>query len=236
MRALLLAAGLGTRLRPLTDSVPKCLVPVRGRPLLGYWIELLADAGIERIVVNLHHRAEQVLGYVTSHPRRHLVVTAREDSLVGTGGSILLHLPLLGRGPFLVIHADNLSRFDVGAFLERHRRRPSGCELTMLTFETDRPETCGIVTLDAAGVVTAFEEKPRAPRGRVANGAVYVVEPSVIDFLEGLGKTTVDFSTEVLPAFMGRIATFPCDGYHRDIGSPESYARAQLDTGYLVRP
>lgn len=233
MNALLLAAGLGTRLRPLTDSVPKCLVPIRGRPLLAYWLDLLFAAGLERVVVNTHHLPEQVLAFLSSSPHAGRVQAEYEPELVGTGGSILRHHASLGPGPFLVAHADNLSRFDVYAFLARHRTRPAGCELTMMTFETDTPSSCGIVELDGAGVVTSFEEKPAAPRSRLANGAVYVLEPSVVDRLRALGRAAADLSTEILPGLVGRMVAFHNDVYHRDIGSPAAYAQAQLDSRYL---
>jgi len=233
LKALLLAAGLGTRLRPLTDRIPKCLVPIRGRPLLDYWIELLTEAGVGPLLVNLHHHRDQVEAFLRDHPRRDAVETVVEPRLLGTGGTVLANRAFLGDGPFLVIHADNLSRFDVRAFLDRHRNRPAGCEITMLTFETTTPESCGIVEVDAQGIVRDYQEKPRQPTSRLANGAVYCFEPSVLRTLEALGRPEVDLSTEVLPRYVGRMVIFPTDGYHRDIGTPESYAQAQIETGYL---
>lgn len=233
MRALLLAAGLGTRLRPLTDRVPKCLVPIRGKPLLGYWLDLLGRAGLERMVVNLHHLPDQVRAFLAASPWRDRVIAVEEPALLGTGGSILAHRSHLGDGPFMVVHADNLSRFDVAAFLERHRLRPPGCELTMMTFTTETPRSCGIVEVDGAGVVTSFVEKPADPRSRLANGAVYLLEPSVAEALAALGRAEVDLSTQVIPRYVGRMATFHNAVYHRDIGTPDAYRQAQLDTGYL---
>ncbi|MGC3996951.1 MAG: nucleotidyltransferase family protein [Anaeromyxobacter sp.] len=232
MNALLLAAGMGLRLRPLTDTVPKCLVPIRGRPLLAYWLDLLAQGGIDRVVVNTHYLSEQVVRFVESSPHRARVDLVHEDRLLGTGGSVLRHRALLGDGPFLLAHADNLTRFDVAAFLARHRTRPAGCALTMMTFETRTPESCGIVEVDARGVVVGFEEKPRAPRSRLANGAVYILEPEAVEALAALGKEAPDVSTELLPRYVGRMCTFHNAIYHRDIGSPEAYAEAQLDSAY----
>lgn len=233
MNALLLAAGLGTRLRPLTDRVPKCLVPIRGRPLLAYWLDLLLGAGIERVVVNTHYLPEQVAAFLSTSPHAGRVQAAYEPELLGTGGSILRHHAAMGPGPFLVAHADNLSRFDVGAFLACHRARPADCEATMMTFETETPSSCGIVEVDRQGVVTSFAEKPSAPRSRLANGAVYVLEPSVLERLRALGRATADLSTEILPGLVGHMVAFHNAVYHRDIGSPAAYAQAQLDTRYL---
>lgn len=231
MRALLLAAGLGTRLRPLTERIPKCLVPIRGKPLLAYWLDLLLDHGIERVLVNTHHLAGAVREFVSSSPWRERVVLVHENRLLGTGGTVLANRGFFLGQPVLVAHADNLTRFDVRAFVRRHETRPPGVPITMMTFCTDSPASCGIVEEDARGIVTGFHEKVANPPGDRANAAVYIFEPEVIQFLAGLGKDVIDLSTEVIPAFVGRIATFHNSDYHRDIGTLESLRRAEAEYG-----
>lgn len=227
-KALLLAAGLGTRLRPLTDVLPKCLVPICGRPLLGYWLELLDRAGFSRIVVNLHHHADLVRQYVEQTPYAAKVELVYEEKLLGTGGTLLANRSLLDGGPVLVAHADNLSVFDVQSFLSRHSGRPSGCDMTMMTFETDDPQSCGIVELDQRGVVTGFHEKVRNPPGNIANAAIYIFEPSIFDELAALGRATLDLSMQLLPAMVGRALTYPNMDFHCDIGTPRALAIAQF--------
>jgi len=229
VRALLLAAGLGTRLRPLTDHVPKCLVPVRGKPLLGYWFDLLLGNGIERVLVNTHHLADQVRHFVEASPWHGRIELLHEETLLGTGGTVLRAGAFFRNQAFLVAHADNLSRFDVAAFLRRHAERPAGAAITMMTFDTDAPRTCGIVTEDAQGIVTGFFEKVAHPPGNRANGAVYLFEPSVLDFLAGLPGPFIDLSTQVIPHFLGRMCAFHNADYHRDIGNPESLRLAELE-------
>jgi mannose-1-phosphate guanylyltransferase len=229
MRALLLAAGLGTRLRPLTERVPKCLVPIHGKPLLGYWLDLLLPSGIERVLVNTHHLPQAVERFIAASPWRERITLVHEDTLLGTGGTVLANRAFFAGRPFLVAHADNLTRFDVGAFLVRHARRPAGALITMMTFRTDSPQSCGIVEEDTQGLVTAFHEKVPHPPGDHANAAVYIFEPQIVDFLAGLGRPVIDLSTEVIPAFLGRICTFHNAGYHRDIGTLESLRRAELE-------
>src|SRR4029079_9169288 len=112
----------------------------------------------------------------------------------GTGGTVLRNAQFFGPGAFLDAHADNLTRFDVGAFIERHATRPAGCAITMMTFDTDAPQTCGIVEEDAQGRVRAFHEKVARPPGNRANGAVYIFEPEVLAYLRGLGKPFIDLS------------------------------------------
>jgi mannose-1-phosphate guanylyltransferase len=224
MRALLLAAGFGSRLRPITDHTPKCLVPVQGVPLLGYWLELLGKAGVGPLLVNLHYLPEQVERFVTGSPYRERVTLVREENLLGTAGTLHANRTFCAGEPVMLVHADNLSRFEVAAFLERHRTRPAGCQITMMTFVSPTPESCGIVECDADGVVLRFHEKVANPPGNLANGAVYILEPGVLDFIAKTGAA--DFSTEVLPHYLGRICTFHNDDYHRDIGTPESYQSA----------
>jgi len=228
-KALLVAAGLGTRLAPLTDVLPKCLMPIAGRPLLGLWLEMLAGDGFSEIVVNLHHHADLVGEYIRRSPWADRVILAPEPSLLGTGGTLLRQRDRFAHGPALFAHADNLSLFSPRAFLTAHHARPDGCAMTMMSFVTDAPRSCGILTLDVAGRVLEMDEKPLQPKGDLANAAVYIVEPAVTDFIAGLGKPVVDFSTEVLPVFMGRISSFHNGCYHRDIGTPASLALAQLD-------
>ncbi len=229
MRALLLAAGLGMRLRPLTDTVPKCLVPIRGKPLLRYWLDLLLGGGVERVLVNTHHLPEPVRMFVAASPWCRCVELVHEDVLLGSGGTLLANRDFFGAHAFMVAHADNLTRFDLPAFIARHVKRPSGVEITMMTFESDRPQSCGIVELDDRGVVTAFHEKVPNPPGDRANAAVYIFEPEIIDFLADLGKEFIDLSTEVIPNFVGRIATFHNSDYHRDIGCSESLRQAEAE-------
>jgi mannose-1-phosphate guanylyltransferase len=226
LKALLLAAGLGTRLRPLTETVPKCLVPIRGKPLLAYWLDLLLPNGIERVLINTHYLAPRVGEFRAASPWRGQMTLVHEPELLGTGGTILANRAFFGKEPFLVAHADNLSRFSVADFLRTHRQRPRPALMTMMTFETDMPQTCGIVETDASGLVQRFHEKVARPPGNRANAAVYIIEPEVVEFLASLNKAVIDFSTEAIPHFLGKIATFHNADYHRDIGSPESLLAA----------
>lgn len=229
MKALLLAAGLGTRLRPLTNTVPKCLIPVLGRPLLDYWLELLLKGGIESVLVNTHHLENKVREFVGGSAWRGRVKLVHEDALLGTGGTVLRNRRFFGRSAFMVVHADNLSVFDLGAFIARHAARPRGIALTMMTFDTDAPESSGIVVQDPEGLICEMHEKVANRPGTRANAAVYILEPEVVDFIASLGKPIVDLSTEVLPHFMGRIYGFHNADYHRDIGSAESLRKAEAE-------
>ncbi len=229
MRALLLAAGLGTRLRPLTNTLPKCLVPIHGRPLLDYWFDLLLPAGIERILVNTSYLPDQVRAHMAASPWRDRVDLIHETDLLGTGGTVLANRDWFGPGPILVAHADNLTDFDVSAMARAHADRPVDCASTMLAFRTDVPHLCGILELGPNGIVRQFHEKVPNPPGNLANGAVYIFEPEVIARIAALGKPFVDLSTEIIPGFLNRILAFEHPGYHRDIGNIESLELANRE-------
>lgn len=229
MRALLLAAGLGTRLRPLTNKVPKCLAPIHGRPLLDYWLETLLEHGVEEVLINTHYMAPIVWQFVRQSAWKERIQVVYEEQLHGTGGTILGNRAFFREETFLVAHADNLTIFDVKDFVCGHNARPLGTDLTMMLFEADNPQSCGIVELDGRGVVQAFHEKVQNAPGNLANAAVYLIEPPVLDIMASLGKSQIDFSTEVIPKILGKIFTYRNVTYHRDIGTMKSWSQANLD-------
>lgn len=230
MRALLLAAGFGTRLRPLTNTIPKCLVPIHNRPLMDYWLDLIfTEDRISHAVINTHYLSDVVTKHIAKSPWQDKITVVHEDELLGTGGTILANRSALADGPFLVIHADNLTDFDLPAFQAFHAAQPTGTAISMLAFRTDVPESCGILELDDVGVVQAFHEKVKNPPGNLANAAVYIIEPEVVEFIADLDKPIVDLSTEVIPHFVGRIAAMETHGYHRDIGTLEALELAHKE-------
>jgi len=229
MKALLLAAGFGTRLRPLTNHIPKCLVPIHEKPLLGYWLDLLLPNRISKILVNTHYLPTAVNEFIHSSPRRDDITIVHEPELLGTAGTILKNRDFLSDGPFLLAHADNLTRFSLDEFIAAHEQKQPHIEITMMTFDTDAPESCGIVELDESGIVTQFHEKSPIFRGTRANAAVYIIEPSVIEFIASLDKEIIDMSTEVLPHYLGRMQVYHNTQYHRDIGTLKSLELARQE-------
>ena len=228
LRALLLAAGLGTRLRPITLHTPKCLVSIGGEPLLGRWLRQLEDVGCEAVLVNTHYLAEQVQAFLNGWRSEGMAVhTVHEPELLGTAGTILGNQGFFRGATGLLIHADNAMADNLIGLLEAHRQRPTGCLLTMLTFRTDKPRSCGIVDTDELGVVTAFHEKVSNPPGNCANGAVYAFDADFVAFLKTLRPQPSDFSTEVIPQLLGRIKTWQASKAFFDIGTPEALETAQ---------
>jgi len=235
LRAVLLAAGLGTRLKPVTNKIPKCLVSINGKPLLQYWMELLFGNDISQVLINTHYMADAVHSYVSQTPWYDRITLFHEEVLLGTGGTLLANKEWLSDEFFLVAHADNLTDFDVNLFKLHHINRPPDMYITMMTFQTDMPSTCGIVEVDEKGIVKAFHEKVSNPPGNQANAAVYIMEPEVLEFLMGIGKPKIDLSTEVIPHYIGKIVTYPNTHYHRDIGTLESLRKAEKEFSGLLQ-
>ena len=229
IKALLLAAGLGTRLSPFTDNWPKCLMPIGERPLLEYWLETLYSSDVGEVLINLHHHSKIVQKFLNRSRFEGWVSSVFEDTLLGTAGTLRANNKYFQDCTSLLVHADNWCQCNFADFLHYHRTlRPKHCTITMMTFESPTPETCGIVEIDSDGVVHAFHEKSNNPPGNKANGAVYLLEPEILNWiLENPGIS--DFSTEVLPHFISRIATWHNQGIHRDIGALPMLKLAQSD-------
>jgi len=223
MRALLLAAGLGTRLRPLTRTIPKCLVPIKGQPLLDIWLETLTRASIGPFLINTHYLAEVVEAYVETSRYRDFVDLVHEPELCGTAGTLIGNLGFFQAEDGLLIHADNYCTADFQAFLQAHQDRPPECLMSMMTFRTDNPTSCGIVEIDARGVVVGFHEKVATPPGNLANGAIYLLSPDLICLLRTEFVGVKDFSTEVLPRLVGQVYSHETDRVLLDIGTPRTY-------------
>lgn len=226
MKALLLAAGFGTRLRPLTNSIPKCLVPIGGKPLLQIWLERLANSGVDAFLVNTHYLEQKVDAFLDASAFKDKVETIYESELLGTAGTLLANIDFFNMEDGLLVHADNFCLANIQAFLEAHNNRPRYCLMTMMTFRTDNPQSCGIAELDEKGVVIDFHEKSELSNGNLANGAVYILSSELLDMLKNELPNVSDFSTQVLNRLLGRIYTYEVDDVFLDIGTPEAYSKA----------
>jgi len=229
MRVILLAAGFGTRLRPLTNSLPKCLVPINGVPLLQIWLDKLFNFGIHEVLINTHYLSEKVEDFIDNSKYRGKVVLSHENLLLGTAGTLFNNIAFIKNDPVMVIHADNLSKFNVSDFISAHENRPACCNMTMMIFKTDDPKSCGIVELDQLGVVVNFHEKILRPPSNLANAAVYILESALVRECQSIVPKITDISTEIIPGNLGKIFTYLNSQYHRDIGNLESLRMANIE-------
>ena len=226
MKAFLMAAGTGTRLRPITDTIPKCLVPIRGVPLLDIWLEALAKAGIEEVLLNLHYLPSQVEDHLRTRSAPVRVVTSFEPELLGSAGTLRANQDWVGDDErFLVCYADNLTDFEVGKLISFHREQ--GAMASLALFRAPDPLACGIVELDDTGRVTGFAEKPQQPLSDLANAGIYMFESAVLGEIPGSAPKDIGF--DLLPRLVGRAWGLPIEGYFRDIGTIEAYQHAQLE-------
>ncbi len=227
-----MAAGLGTRLRPLTNTIPKCLVPIKGEPLLGIWLERLSEAGMGPFLVNTHYLADQVESFVKTSPFKEQVRLVNELELLGTARTLIDNLNFFRGGDGMLIHADNYCLADLSAFEQAHLQRPPECVMTMMTFRADSPSACGIVELNEQGVVVSFYEKVPNPPGNLANGAVYILSAELLKIIGQQLHFVKDFSTEVLQHFVGRIYTYESKETFIDIGTIQAYESLQRQVGH----
>ena len=202
-------------------------MPINGKPLLEYWLDLARELGTANVLVNTHYLADTVQSFLDRPRFNQWVHCVYEPDLKGTAGTLRANAQALSDTTILLVHADNFCQCDFGDFLMFHKTtRPRYCPITMMTFTTRNPSTCGIVELNAGGVVIGFHEKLPNPPGNLANGAVYLLEPEVLQLICERPEIT-DFSTQVLPHFIGRIATWHNKGTHIDIGSIEALREAK---------
>jgi mannose-1-phosphate guanylyltransferase len=225
VKAFLLAAGLGTRLRPITNTTPKCLVPIDGRPLLDIWLDAFAAAGVDEVLVNLHHLpslVDQHLGLRTGGPE---VIISYEPELLGSAGTLAANKDwVASEDRFLVCYADNLTDFDLRRLIEFHEQASLA---SLALFHAEVPSACGIVELDDSARVISFVEKPARPASDLANAGMYVFESGVFSEIEG--PPPVDIGFHLLPRLVGRARGLAIDAYIRDIGTIDAYQRAQRE-------
>ena len=224
MKAFLLAAGLGSRLRPLTDRTPKCLLPIGDSTLLDMWLDACHRAGISEVLVNTHHLAGQVEHHLDARNGPPVVRTVYEPELLGSAGTLVANRQWVEGEPFfLACNADNLTDFDLGRLIDAH---VGGGEMATLTlFRASDPRACGIVQLDDGGRMIQFVEKPAHPNGDLANAGMYAFSPTVIDLCPE--EMPRDIGYDILPRLVGKAHSIVIDGFLRDIGTMDGYREAE---------
>lgn len=224
MKAFLLAAGEGTRLRPITNSIPKCLVPIRQQPLLGIWLELCRESGIDEVLINLHAHGDAVRQFLSSNDCGVRITLSEEPVLLGSAGTIAAKRAWVGSDPhFFVFYADVLTNMDLTAMLDFHRR--AGMAATLGLYEVPNPSQCGIVELDGKNIIRAFHEKPAQPAGNLAFSGVMIGTP---EFLQALpADSPADLGFHLFPKLIGRMAGYVSREYLVDVGTMSNYEAAQ---------
>lgn len=231
MKAFLLAAGLGTRLRPYTDTVPKCLMPINGRPLLGIWFDLFKRHGITEVLLNTHYLSQKVVDFIDEENFFDLKITVfHEERLLGSAGTVLENRAFIrDDSPFLIAYADNLTNADLtGMAAFYNSSKKLGSVMTMGLIRAPEPKRCGIATINEDMLVTDFVEKPENPASDLANCGIYVTDHRIFDFFpKRLPENGIlDFGFDIIPKLKGKMHGFHISGYLKDIGTVESYLTA----------
>ena len=226
MKAVLLAAGVGSRLRPITDTAPKCLIEIGGRPMLDIWLDEFRRVGVDEVLVNTHHLPDVVATHVASRIGPPTIRLVFEPELLGSAGTLAANRDwLVGEEFFLACNADNLTDFDVGQLIDAHRHADSIA--TLAVFRSETPWTGGVVELGDGNMITGFTEKPAQPASDLVNAGIYAFDIGILDDIDG--PPPVDIGYHLLPQLPGRARAVLVTGYFRDIGTPEAYHRARKE-------
>jgi mannose-1-phosphate guanylyltransferase len=233
MKAFILAAGHGTRLRPLTEHTPKCLLPIQGVPLLEIWLEQCRNSGITDVLVNAHAHAEQVIGFARRQQSRVRVRVSKEKELLGSAGTLATNREFVAEEEdFFVLYGDVLTNVHMLDLRKFHgERKPAAA--TLGVYEATDPARCGVVELDQLGTVQSFVEKPGEPKSNLAFTGIMMARQEIFQFIPE--KRPADIGFDLLPKLVGRMAAMKISGYLRDIGTMENYQAAQTDWPGLSR-
>ena len=226
MKAFLLAGGLGTRLRPLTDDTPKCLLPIRGVPILQIWLTLCREFGIDEVLINLHSHIDSVRRFVGEDEYKHglKVRLFEEEVLLGSAGTLLANQNWVRKETsFWVFYADVLTTANLTQLQDFHNKH--GQIATIGVYKVPDPSRCGIVQVDQRGMVRDFVEKPIVPVGNLAFSGLMLATPAVFDLIPD--TTPADLGFHVLPKLVGRMAAYRIPDFLIDVGTIETYQAAQ---------
>jgi mannose-1-phosphate guanylyltransferase len=222
---MVLAAGLGTRLRPLTYEINKPMVPVLDRPVMAHIVDLLDRHGFDQTIANLHYFPESIRDYFGSRLSYRV-----EPELLGTAGGVRGCAEFFGDEPFLVISGDALTDIDLGAFAARHRE--AGGVATLAVKKVDDTREYGVVLHDSAGRITGFQEKP-APKEALSdlgNCGIYIFEPRIFDYFPD--RPFVDWAQDVFPTLLAGDVPFHIHEVHdywNDVGSLAELRQGTFD-------
>jgi mannose-1-phosphate guanylyltransferase len=223
MKAFLLAAGHGTRLRPHTESTPKCLLPIRGVPMLEIWLALCRKHGISQVLVNTHAHTEAVNEFLSQWRDGIEVQVVEEPELFGSAGTLRENRKWVeGEEGFWVFYADVLTSMDLSAMLRFHSAASSA---TIGVYSVPDPKRCGIVELDQNNIVLSFVEKPRQPASNLAFAGIMIGTRQLLDAIPE--KHGADIAFDVLPRLTGTMRGYGVSEYLIDIGTQENYELAQ---------
>lgn len=229
MKVFLLAAGYGTRLRPITNTIPKCMVPICDKPLLEWWMDLFEKHGITEVLLNTHYLPEQVRAFIKKYNTQNKltkIIEYYEPQLLGSGGTVLANKEFVNTNePFFICYADNLTNANLAEMLEFYYQNDA--VLTMGLFHTNKPKECGIAAIDDHNLIYEFVEKPEHPKSNLANAGIYVTNREIFRYFPQ--QNFIDFGKDILPKLIGKMQGYEIKDYLLDIGNLDNYYKAQKE-------
>jgi len=228
---MVMAAGLGTRLRPLTYEVAKPLVPIANRPVMEHILLLLRRHGLGPVIANLHWFGDAIRERFGDGSRFGIDLTySHEDELLGTAGGVRNVADFFGDEPFLVMAADALTDIDLGALRAAHEANDGIA--TLAVKRVSQVSEFGVVVTDSGGRIQGFQEKPDPAEALsdLASCMIYILDREIFDYFPS--KPAVDFAREVFPALLSNDVPFyvhRIDAYWNDVGSLPEYLQGNLD-------
>ena len=226
MRVLILAAGLGKRLRPITNKIPKCLVEVGGKPMLEHWLEKLSNIQIppKEVFINLHYKKKQVENFIQSYNSCYPIHKIFEKELLGTGGTFLNLIDKKFDDDLLVIHCDNFYDAGLEDFLVKSQKAisDSNFDLALLSFRTKDKKNCGTMKVNKNGKILRFWEKMERSPSNLANGAVYFFPKNTITDIREKHEKFKDIAKDLIEPLNRKIFCFKANDYFCDIGTISS--------------
>jgi len=222
MKALILAAGRGSRLGKITDNLPKPLVIVKGKPVIGYLIDKLINLNVTEIFINMHYKHELLEKFILDSNYKTKVNLIYEPTLLGTAGTLKSLNNQLSTEDFIVMHADNYFQDDLKTLKQKHLSTNSDFLITLGTFLVTSPEKFGTVDLTYDNTVIKFFEKNQDSPSKIANSAIYFMKPGIKAEIDKLNEYENDISLHLIPKLLGKIKAFELIGYFYDIGTPEN--------------
>jgi mannose-1-phosphate guanylyltransferase len=228
VKAVVLVGGEGTRLRPLTETVPKPLLPLVDRPILDHVLDHLVSHGIREVLMSSPYLERTFDGFLAARGGSPPIRWITEPEPLGTGGAIVSVLEELGSEPFVALNGDILTDLDLTAMIRHHRDRVA--DATIALHHAEDARAFGLVALDGDRRVTEFREKPSAAVDGDINAGTYVLEPSALRRWEAGRSASIE--RDIFPALIAdgaRVLGFPSDAYWLDLGTPEQYLRAHAD-------
>jgi len=222
MKALILAAGRGSRLGNITDNLPKPLVEVKNKPVIDYLIRKLIDLNVSEIFINMHYKHELLEKFVLGSNYGTKITLIYEPKLLGTAGTLKSLIDNLSTEDFIVMHADNYFQDDLKILRQKHLATNSDYLITLGTFLVSNPEKFGTFELTSDNNVISFFEKEINSPSKIANSAIYFMKPQVKEEVNKLGEYENDISVHLIPKLIGKIKAFELAGYFYDIGTPEN--------------